>query len=150
LRAPAVLTGDTLDAGDWISQVLTFAGCVAVSSLPAAVYYIFTERTDTSFWLLAAFGGFFLPMSLVTGILFDSFDALNPVDILRSIWQTFLPYCGLLLFFYAVGGLLAFVLPRLHLWPIVTQAVRVYLVFVVAHRLGWFYWWNKDKLGWGI
>ena len=32
----------------------------------------------------------------------------------------------------------------------IRQALKFYLVFVLAHRLGWFYWWYKDKIGWGL
>jgi hypothetical protein len=26
----------------------------------------------------------------------------------------------------------------------------IYLAMVAAHLLGWFYWWHKDKLNWGL
>jgi hypothetical protein len=82
--------------------------------------------------------------------MFDALDALNPIEIIRSICRTLLPYCGLVLFFLVVGGSVVVVIPRLPLWEFLKDALGVYLVFVLAGRLGWFYWWYKDKLNWGI
>ncbi|MBA7547923.1 hypothetical protein ES705_40364 [subsurface metagenome] len=89
-------------------------------------------------------------MSLLRGIMFDAFEALNPIEIIRSICHALLPYCGLVLFFLVVGGFIGAVIPRFPFWDFLKQALKVYLVFVLAHRLGWFYWWYKDKLGWGL
>ena len=89
-------------------------------------------------------------MCFLRGVMFDSFDALNPIEIFRSILSTFLPYCGLVLFFMVLGGFAAAVLFRLPLWDFLQTCIILYLVFVLAHRLGWFYWWYKDKLGWGL
>lgn len=149
-RASDIPSANTFDVGDLISQVILLVGCVAVCFWPTAVYYVFTRRTDVWFWLLSAYGVFFLPMSFLAGVMFDSFDALNPTQIIRSIYSTFLSYCGLVLFFSIVVGLIAAVLPRLPLFGFLSTAIEIYLLFVLAHRLGWFYWWHKDKLGWGL
>jgi hypothetical protein len=87
---------------------------------------------------------------LLRGIMFSAFDALNPIEIVRSIYRVSWSYCGLVLFFSVVSGLIVTVIPRLPFWEFLKQAVRVYLAFVLAHRLGWFYWWHKDKLDWGL
>ena len=149
-RASDVSLANTFDVGDLISQVILLLGCVAVCFWPIAVYYILNQRTDVWFWLLATYGIFFLPMSFLAGVIFDSFDALNPLLIIRSIYRTFLPYCGLVLFFYAVSVFIVEVSPRLPVWAFVRRFIEIYLAFVLAHRLGWFYWWYKDKLDWGI
>ncbi|MCJ7778782.1 MAG: hypothetical protein MUP16_10755 [Sedimentisphaerales bacterium] len=149
-RASDISISGGFDIGELISEVILLLGCFAICFWPAAIYYAFTYKTDLRFWLLSGCGTFFLPMSFLRGVMFDSFDALNPILITWSIIRTFLPYCGLVLFFLAVGGFIAAVLPRLPLWGFLTQGIKIYLVFVLAHRLGWFYWWNKDKLNWGI
>ena len=149
-RASDIPMGNTFDMGDLISQVILLAGCVAVCFWPVAVYYVLTQRADLWFWLLSAYGIFFLPMSFLAGVMFDSFDALNPLTIVRSICRAFLPYCGLVLFFYAVSGFIAAIVPRLPVWLFVRRSIEIYLAFVLAHRLGWFYWWYKDKLEWGL
>lgn len=149
-RAPDVTTPNTISIGDFISQGFIVLGCLAICSAPILLYSVLVKRTDSWFWAFAAYGTFFLPMSLLRGIMFDAFDALNPIEIVRSICRALLPYCGLVLFFLVVGGFIGAVIPRLPLWGFLKRALKVYLVFVLAHRLGWFYWWYKDKLGWGL
>ena len=82
--------------------------------------------------------------------MFDAFDALNPIWLIRSIGSSLLGYCGLALFSLVLGGFIVKVVPRLPLWSFLQQGIGFYLVFVLAHRLGWFYWWYKDKLDWGL
>ena len=149
-RAPDIPISGTLDIGDLASQAILLLGCVAICYWPAAIYYLIKNQTDSWFWLLSACGTFFLPMTFLRGVMFDSFDALNPVSIIWSIIKTFLPYCWLVLFFFTVGGLIAAVLPKLPIWSALIQAVKIYLIFILAHRVGWFYWQHEDKLDWGI
>jgi len=149
-RASDIPTSGTFNIGDLLSQVILLLGCVAICLWPAAVYYLIKQQSDLRFWILSGCGIFFLPMSFLRGVMFDSFDAINPILIVWSILKTFLPYCGLVLFFLAVGGFIVAVLPKIPLWGLLAQGVKIYLIFVLAHRLGWFYWWYKDKLGWEI
>ena len=149
-RATDLPMSNIFSAGDLVAQAILLLGCVAICFCPIGFYYLFTRRIDLWFWVLSAFGGFFFPMYLLRGVMFDSFDALNPVEISRSILSTFLPYCCLVLFFMALGGLAGVVLLRLSLWRFLRMCIIFYLVFVLAHRSGWFYWWHKDKLDWGL
>jgi len=152
-RAPNIRAEHIPHKEDFISQLFLILGCVAVCFWPVAVYYVFARRTDSNFWALAGCGGFFFPMALLRGVLFDAFDALNPIFIIGSIFRTFLSYCGLILSFCVFGGLVAaivFFLRRLPVLGFISNAVNLYLLFVAAHLLGRFYWWHKDKLDWGI
>ena len=149
-RATDVTLPANIDAGDLIAQVFLLFGCVAICFWPAAIYYVLTKQTDSRFMLLAVCGTFFLPMSFLRGVMFDSFDALNPILIIQSICKTFLSYCGLVLFFLVLGGFIEVILPHLPLWGFLSAGIEIYLVFVLAHRVGWFYWWHKDKLNWGL
>jgi hypothetical protein len=152
-RAPVIRSEHIPDKEDYISQLLLMLGCVAVCFWPIGVYYAFARRTDSIFWALAGCGGFFFPMALLRGVLFDAFDALNPISIIGSIFRTFLSYCGLILSFCVFGGLVAaivFFLRRLPVLGFISNAVNLYLLFVAAHLLGRFYWWHKDKLDWGL
>ena len=149
-RAPDISTQNIPDRGDLISQIFLMLGCVAICFWPIAVYYIFTKRTDLIFWVLAGCGIFFFPMALLRGVLFDASDALNPILIISSIFRTFLPYCGLILLICGLSGFVAIILPRLPVWGVISNAIKLYLLFVAAHLLGSFYWWHKDKLDWGI
>ncbi|RKY23117.1 MAG: hypothetical protein DRP62_06555 [Planctomycetota bacterium] len=151
LRAPDINVQSFIpDRGDLIAQLLCVLGCAAVCFWPVAVYLIFARRTDLIFWLLAGCGFFFFPMALLAGILFDSFNALNPILIIGSIYKVFPQYCGLVLLVGGLGGFVALMLPRLQVWGFVSSAIKIYLLFVTAHLLGRFYWLNKDKLDWGL
>jgi len=149
-RASDIPIANIFDAGDLVAQVILLLGCVAICFWMAALYYIFTKRIDYWFWILLVLGGFFFPMFLLRGVMFDCFDALNPMKILMSILNAYLPYCCLVLFFMVIGGFVVMVLPRLPLWNFLQTCIIFYLVFVLAHRLGWFYWWYKEKLDWEV
>ncbi|MHC4665298.1 MAG: hypothetical protein ACYS9T_04985 [Planctomycetota bacterium] len=152
-RAPNVSSEHIPDKADLLSQILLILGCIAICFLPIAAYYIFTNRIDRFFWLSAAVGFFLFPMALLAGVLFDSFDALNPIMIIRSILRTFLAYCGLILSFCILGSLVALIFSLSKNLPVlgyVSKALALYLLLVAAHLLGGFYWNNKDRLDWGI
>ncbi|MEJ2703199.1 MAG: hypothetical protein P8Z79_12225 [Sedimentisphaerales bacterium] len=149
-RAADLIMPNTISIGDFVSEAFIIIGCAAICVSPVLLYSIFVKRHDLWFWVLSAYGIFFLPMALLRGITFSAFDALNPIEIVRSIYRVSWSYCGLVLFFSVVGGFIAVVIPRLPFWEFLKQAIKFYLVFVLAHRLGWFYWWHKDKLDWGI
>jgi len=156
-RAPDFWMDPTgFDKWDCISRLLTVIGCIAVCFWPVAVYYVVTERTDLIYWLLLACGGFFFPMALLAVVLFDSYNALNPILLIGSIFHTFLPYCGMVLLFY--GGALLFMkidprLYRLQLLPAVPfifKALQLYLMFVAVGLLGRFYGKYQEKLNWEV
>ena len=171
LRAPDVTIYDSPDKIELFSQVFLVIGVVAVCFFPAVIYYITTERTDLLFWLLSAVCIFFLPMAVLTAVLFDSVNAIKPVMIITSIYKTFLPYCGLVLAFYVLAGLIApvilglpkpgnliaglfylqslmdYLLGTAYFWY---KIAFVYLSIVSAHLLGRFYLRYKKELNWGI
>ncbi len=152
-RAPDIRAEHIPDKEDFISQLFLILGCVAICLWPIAVYYIFTRRTDSIFWALTGCGAFFFPMALLRGVLFDTFDALNPIFIIGSIFKTFFAYCGLILSLCIFGGLVALIfwtLRRLPILGFVSNTINLYLLFVAAHLVGRFYWWHKDKLDWGL
>jgi hypothetical protein len=162
LRAPDVTINDSPDKIEFWSQVFLVIGVVAVCFFPAVVYYITTERADLLFWLLSAVGVFFLPMLLLTVVLFDSVNVLNPVIIITSIYRTLLPYCGLVLTFSVLAGLVVPIRlclsgPQALLGDYLLgtafmqyKIAFVYLAIVSSHLLGRFYLRYKKKLNWGI
>ncbi|MHC4751512.1 MAG: hypothetical protein ACYTFW_16780 [Planctomycetota bacterium] len=144
------------DKWDCVLQLLVVLGCIAVCFWPVAVYYIVTERSDLIYWLLLACGGFFFPMALLGVVLFDSFNTLNPILIIGSIFRTLLPYCGMVLFFYA-GALLFMEIdsPVNRFWllpavPFMVKVVQLYMIFVAVGLLGRFYHRNEKKLNWEV
>jgi hypothetical protein len=144
------------DKWDCISQLLVVLGCIAVCFWLVSVYYAVKERTDLIYWLLLACGGFFFPMVLLAVVLFDSYNAFNPILIIGSIFRTFLPYCCMVLLFY--GGTLLFMKIDYHLCrlrllpalPFIFRVVQFYLMFVAVGLLGRFYWHYQDKLRWDV
>ena len=144
------------DKWDCISQLLLVLGCIAVCFCPVSVYYLVTKRTDLIYWLLLACSGFFFPMVLLAVVLFDSYNALNPILIIGSIFRTFLPYCGMVLLFY--GGALLFMKIDSRLYsfrllpavPFISRALQLYLMFVAVGLLGRFYCKYREKLNWEV
>ncbi len=149
-RATDIQITGALSIGDLLSQTILLVASVAIACWPVAVYYVLTERTDAWYWLLGACGVFFLPMSFLAGVIVDSFDALNPLRMVQSIWRAFVPYCGLVLFFLAITGFAIVVIPRLFIWPYLRSAAQLYLLLVLANSLGRFYWRNRERLDWGV
>lgn len=160
VRAPEVFAD--ADIGTMFGQCLYLAACYAIFVLPAAFYFTYANRTDRIFWSLAAYGVFFFPMALLAVVMFDTSSAFNPILWIASILSTFFQYCGLVLF---VSGI---VLASLALIGIgkpqearqmgigakilgaVFSCLLIYMVFVVAHLLGCFYWRYQEKLNWEV
>ena len=163
IRAPETI-GETPGLWELITQWLKTIGCLACCALPAMAYFIFTRRSDAVFWVLLVIGMFLFPMSLLAVVMFDSFVGLNPVLVIGSVASTFLPYIGLLLLVAVVFVSIRFVLPMLSVItargnPFQIMAVMIvygtgiadfYLMMVIAHLLGRFYWKYQDKLNWEV
>ncbi len=155
-RAPDISTQNPPDRAELLSKLFLILACVAICFWPVAVYYIITERNDLIYWLLLACGGFFFPMVLLAVVLFDSYNALNPILIIGSIFRTLLPYCGMVLFFYA--GALLFIEtepPINRFWllptvPSIFNGVQLYMIIVAVGLLGRFYCRNEKKLNWEV
>ena len=109
-----------------------------------------------------AYGVFFFPRGMLAVVMFDTSSAFNPILWIGSIFSTFFQYCGLVLL---VGGI---VLASQALAGIgepeearqmgigariqgaVFSCLLIYVVFVVAHLLGRFYWRYQEKLNWEV
>ncbi len=152
-RAPDISLQPIPDKGELISQLLYLLGSAAICFWPTAVYYILTEQTDLIFWLLLICGCFFFPMGVLVVFMFGSISALNPLLIIGSIVDTFLHYSGMILFFYALGGLVALIVsivPKFGILSYIPKFLSIYLLMVAAHLLGRFYWRYQEKLNWEV
>ncbi len=158
-RAPEAFA--TADLGEMWLQAQHIIGCYLIFVGPVGFYYIFTERTDVVFWLFLAYGVFFLPIGLLACVMFDSIRGLSPILLIASIVSTLLQYCGLVSLF--IGIVLAFrTLAGIakqdsaqftigtKILGAVLSCLLVYVVFVVAHILGRFYWRNQERLNWEV
>lgn len=95
-------------------------------------------------------------MGVLAVIMFDSINGLNPLLLLCSVANTFFQYCGLAIVFFA------FLLVRVQMllwsaqyqWGILTKIlpdlVLLWLLFVVTHLIGRFYWRYEEKLNWEV
>lgn len=152
-RAPSIAMHHAPDKQDLIFQIFLILGSGAICFSPVAVYYGFTQQTDLIFWIMVVCGAFVFPMALLAGVLFDAFDALNPILIISSILRVFLPYCGLILSFCAFGGTVIVIrsgLRHLLVPSFISDGVNLYLLLIAAHLLGRFYFKYEEKLYWEV
>ena len=116
-------------------------------------------KSGTTFHLLLLFAVFFFPMTVLSVVMSDSFRGLNPIRIVRSIFNTFAPYCGVVLLLCVLG--VPAVLIRKFIITAVVQgnpglslylpkAVSIYIMLIGAHLLGRFYWKYEEKLCWDV
>jgi len=160
IRAPDVLVNSP-GLEEIFLQTFRTLGTIAVALAPAIIYFIKTQKTDTTLFILLIFAEFYVPMALLALLMLDSFYALNPILVIPSILSTFLPYLGLLILFAAIGllslfaalGLLPtiiFSIPLLVYLTRLFEAALIYLMLIGAHLLGRFYWNYQEKLNWDV
>ncbi len=160
IRAPESFA--SADIGSMFGQWLYVAACYALFVAPATFYSIFAGGIDAVFWILVAYGVFFFPMGLLAAVMFDSSSAFNPILWIGSIFSTFFQYCGLVfliaglfLAFRAMIGIVESYAPEQNtigtgILGAALLCPMLYLVFVVAHLLGRFYWKYQDSLNWEV
>jgi len=152
VRAPEGL-GATPGLAGMFWQTVNVIGCLAIFLTPFVLYMLFARKADIIFWLLLISAVFLLPMGLLAVIMFDSAIGLNPRLLVRSISNTFVPYCGLVLLFVTpvvVIGMLHTEVQESRLWSFIIRSVMTYIVLVGAHILGRFYWRYQEKLNWEV
>ena len=152
VRAPEGL-GATPGLAGMFWQTVNVIGCLAVFFGPFVFYILFAKRADIIFWLLLIYAVFLFPMGLLAVVMFDSAVGLNPRLLIRSISSTFFLYCGLVLLFVTAVSLIGMLGQRVQeqeYLAFIIRCVSIYLVFVGAHLLGWFYWKYRDKLNWEV
>jgi hypothetical protein len=171
LRAPDMTLQSSPGKGEAIECAGIFLACIVVCFWPAAVYYIFTRKTDLLYWLLTAAGILFFPMALLAGSLHDSIHGIKPMLIIKSVIKTFPGYLAVVVFFAGFFAMLSIVIPPPPqseglepLWLYLSQvtgaifsprnALRttgfIYLAMTGAHILGRFYCRYQEKLNWEV
>lgn len=152
VRAPEGL-GSTPGFMGMFWQAVNVIGCLAIFFTPFVLYMLFARKADIIFWLLLIFAVFFFPMGLLAVLMFDSAIGLNPRLLVRSIFSTFFPYCGIVFLFVTpvvLIGMLYTEMKESKLWIFIIRAVVTYLALVGAHILGRFYWRYQDKFNWDL
>lgn len=159
MRAPEAFA--TADLAEMWSQSLYLVAFYLLLAGPAGFYHIFANKIDTVFWLLLAYGVFFFPVGLLAVIMFDSGAGFNPILWVASIFSTFFPYCGLVILISILALPIVVVmnvevedipLPKAATLALgaILACTFVYIVFVVGHLLGRFYWRYQEKLNWEV
>ena len=134
-------------------QYLSMISPALVCFLPALLYPIFTERLDHIFMILLMTGTFYFPMLLMAVVIFDSSSGYNPFIHMVSIVCTFFSYCLLVIQVSLViaGGVFLIVLFQSSIiGSIILFPIQMYLVMIMMHLLGRFYYLNQDKLKWDV
>lgn len=153
-RAPEAFA--TVEIGDMFSQSLALAACYLFFVAPAGLYFLYVHKIDIIFWLLVAYAVFFFPMGLLATVMFNSSAAFNPILWIASIFSTLVRYCGLVLLIsgvvWAARALANIQMGRVGTLTlgVLFNCIFLYVVFVVAHLLGRFYWCNEEKLDWDV
>jgi len=160
IRAPEAFA--LMGAGEMWSQMQHIVGCYLILLSPAFFYNLYTGNFDAIYWGLLITGSFFFPMGLLACIMFDSIGGLNPILLLGSILSAFFQYCGLVLLviviffsFTKLAGMFGLEGEQRPSGAILLVMglfyfVGVYIVFVIAHLIGRFYWRYEDKLNWEV
>jgi DNA-directed RNA polymerase subunit RPC12/RpoP len=160
IRAPEAFA--SMGAGEMWSQMQLIIGSFLILLSPAFFYNLYTGNLDAIYWGLLITGSFFFPMGLLACIMFDSIRGLNPVLLLGSIFSTFFQYCGLVLLVIAIFFSFTKLISMLGLEGeqqpsgVILLAggvfyfIGLYIVFVIAHLIGRFYWRYQDKLNWEV
>jgi len=151
IRAPETLANSP-SLGELFCQLFRLLICILIFAGPVGYYYIKTNRTDTIFWSLLALALFFLPLGLLAVTLFDSLRGLNPLLLIGSVLSTHFIYCALVFILWAVALSVIALLKMLNsIWVIFLSGYFVmYILLIVAHLLGRFYWRYQEKLNWDV
>jgi DNA-directed RNA polymerase subunit RPC12/RpoP len=182
IRAPDTFA--TTPGGEILSSFLKIFVCIIIFSAPIYSYLFESKGIEKNFWPLFHFtlffprivasevgkGGitfhlllflvvFFFPITVTSVIMSDSFRGLNPILIVRSIFKTFVPYCGLILLLCILWAPIMLIREfivketlsgRAGLFTYLPTAVNIYLMLIAAHLLGRFYWKYEEKLDWNV
>ncbi len=151
IRAPETLA-NAPSLGELFGQLLRLLICILIFAGPMGYYYIKTHRTDSIFWSLLALAVFFLPIGLLAVTMFDSTRGLNPLLLIGSVFSTHFIYFALVVILCAIVLSVIFILKTLSsIWAVFLSGYFVmYILFIVAHLLGRFYWRYQEKLNWDI
>jgi DNA-directed RNA polymerase subunit RPC12/RpoP len=145
--------GYTPGLGETLGQTIKAAGCLLLYLGPPVFYFMETKEANWIFWCLTVYGMFFFPMSFLAVVMFESWQGLNPILLISSVFTTFLPYFAMILTFIAASVAIMDKAPNPLKSPLtffITWLVGVYLAMIVAHVLGSFYHRYKEKLNWDV
>jgi hypothetical protein len=134
-----------------VSPLARLVAVVVVWAAPATVVYFAGGREPTKlFWVLAATGALFLPMSLLAVAVFESLHGLNPLGLLAAMVRAPLQYAACCAFFYVIVASAWMVIASdalRHFWPL-QAVVIVYAMFAAGRLLGGLHAANSARFRW--
>ncbi|WP_146661293.1 hypothetical protein [Anaerohalosphaera lusitana] len=143
-----------MDEGFWDSfrRLCHVLACVLICLGPAMIN-VGWYGYSSDFWVLLLPGVFFLPAAMLGVSIRHSIDGLNPYFILKTICKAPRGYLMLAVIFEASVAVVAvFVLLQFAPLPGVLKLLLrggyIYMLFVLAHITGRFFFNNRDKLEW--
>ena len=153
-RAPDLLALGDEEQG-WFAlageAVLILLG-VVICLGPAVGFALLKHDTGARFWLSLVVGLFFLPMVMLSIVMFESFSGLNPFRMVFGIAKTFVSYCvTAMVLAVPVGALILIRLSASKAGPLIAffaDAAVLYMLLVACHILGRYYHRNEDRLDW--
>jgi len=153
------------DLGETFFIMLRIFGCLILFFGPALVRMYQNiykdEEQDKIFYYLLAGGAALFPISLLSVVMHDSLLGLNPFLLIAAIFKTLFQYIGLVMIF-CVGILAIFYISRyitktfknsLCIYTIaigIVRFIKVYLLMIIAHLIGRFYYKNSERLNWEV
>ena len=87
IRAPEII-GITPGLWELGGQFLKIILCFAFFLSPPIVYFSYISKFDVIFWILCACSVFFFPMGLLSIVMFNSIEGLNPLRVIRCLLYT--------------------------------------------------------------
>jgi len=152
IRAPDVVAASP-GLGEMFAGWFKIIACFVLYAGPVCIYFLYTRNINTIFWSLLAYAIFFFPIGLLAAVMFESTSAFNPFLLIASIFSTFLQYCGLVFLlctFMFLTVKTVSILPRIPILNSLYALAFLYLLMVMAHLLGRFYFRYQEKLRWEV
>jgi hypothetical protein len=112
---------------------------------------VYIIKNDKIFCLLWFYAIYFSPMGLLSVILSDSLEGLNPLLIIRAIFRTFFKYLMIVMVFHIpavilLGIIVLFPYLLIGLQGIPLRFAWIWLLLIVGHLIGRYYYRNEGKL----
>ena len=149
IRAPETMA-NAPSLGELFGQLFRLLISILIFAGPMGFYYIKTRSIDPIFWSLLAVSIFFLPIGLLAVTMFESIRGLNPFLLISSVIKTHLTYLALVVILWATAlGFVSAIRLLGNKWAIFLSGYFViYILLVVAHLLGRFFFRFQEKLNW--
>jgi len=166
IRAPDTVGGQE-STTEMFFQLLRLIFCHVIYLSAGPILYSFFmlisagEPNDAVLLVMSIIGNFLYPMAIIGVSVQMSIEGLNPIVLIRSVACTFVQYIGLyvliivvilIYYFFLAGALFAAIrsgsIGVALLGTILGGLGSFWLLLVLAHILGRFYWRYEEKLNW--